>query len=219
MPDAAPDLANQPLQAFLDELASAAPAPGGGAAAALGAALGAALVSMVCRLSAPKSASTNTEVAADDTRSATLSAAEALRQSSLELAADDANAYLAVHAAYGQPKQTEAEQAARTDAIQQALLRAAEVPLATVHAAAQVARLADELAELANRNVISDIGVAVHLARAGADTAALNVKVNTRFLLDREEATRLDTEVAGLLAEMRLGVDRALAVVERVMGE
>src|SRR3954468_7956253 len=108
---------NETIQKFLDGLASSAPTPGGGGAAAISGAMGAALVSMVCNLTIGK----KKYAAAEAEMLATREKAEALRAELTGMIAEDVAAFTAVMGAYGLPKETDADKAARQRAIQAAL--------------------------------------------------------------------------------------------------
>lgn len=165
---------NQTVEEWLDALASDAPAPGGGAAAAMNAAVGAALVSMVCNLTIGKRRYADHE----QTMTAALERATTLRADALRLASEDAEAFEAVTAAYKLPKATDSEKDARTAAIQSALLGAADVPLRTAELAAEVVELAGRILDGANVNVLSDVAVAASSARAALEAATINVEIN-----------------------------------------
>ena len=184
------------LEAFLDHLASRASTPGGGSAAGLMGAMGAALVSMVCNLTIgkPQYAAVEADMAA------LLARAEALRAALAQSIAGDVAAFDAVMAAYGLPKASEDEKAARTLAIQAALRVAMAVPMDAARLAAQVIALSAEAAEKGNLNVISDAGVAAVAALASLKSAALNVYVNASALKDREHAEASVRELDALLA-------------------
>jgi len=172
---------NETIQNFLDGLASSAPTPGGGGAAAISGAMGAALVSMVCNLTIGKKKYVEVEGELKEI----LSKSEALRAELTGMIADDVTAFDAVMSAYGLPKETDAQKAARAEAIQAALKTATDVPLACCRACRAVIDLAETVAEKGNLNVISDAGVAVLSAYAGLRSAALNVYINAKGLDDR----------------------------------
>lgn len=200
---------NETLGSFLDGLASAAPTPGGGGAAAISGAMGAALVSMVCNLTTGKKKYAEVEA---DLRQV-LEKSEALREQLTGMIADDVAAFDAVMGAYGLPKGTDAEKAARAETIQAALRTATDVPLACCRACRQVIDLAEIVAEKGNLNVVSDAGVAVLSAHAGLRSAALNVYVNAKGLDDRAFArARLD-ELEGLLGEAGALTEKIYEVV------
>jgi formiminotetrahydrofolate cyclodeaminase len=199
------DIAARPVGAWLEALASAAPAPGGGAAAALNVAVGAALIEMVCNLTIGKPRYAEHEA----TMKGALARAGEVRAKALALADEDADAFAAVSTAYKLPKDTSAEKADRTAAIQAALVGAADVPLRTAEAAGDVVRLAAEILEGSNVNVISDVAVAASSARAGLESAAVNVEINLAAMAD---AAQRD-QVAGRLALVKEHVDEAERVV------
>ncbi|MGH8792178.1 MAG: cyclodeaminase/cyclohydrolase family protein [Stackebrandtia sp.] len=183
---------------WLDDLASKASAPGGGAAAAMNAAIGAALVSMVCNLTIGKPKYAEHE----DTMRKVLSRATQLRTEALRLAEADAEAFAGVAAAYGLARDTDEAKAARRQAIQEALVGAADVPLRTAALAAEVIGLAGQIAAGANVNVLSDVAVAADSARAALRSAEMNVNVNLSSMADagRREAlaARLSTHVKAI---------------------
>lgn len=173
---------DQSVESFLDALASKSPTPGGGSAVAVLGAMGAALVSMVANLTIGKK---NYEAVEAEMREM-LGAADQLRGRILALVAADIAAFDQVMAAYGLPKETEADKASRSEAIQMGLKAATEVPLACAELCREVILLSRSVAEKGNRNVISDAGVAVLAAHAGFRSAVLNVHVNTGTIRDAD---------------------------------
>ncbi len=171
---------DKPVQLFLDELASKASTPGGGSAAAVMGAMGAALVSMVANFTIGKKGYEEHHAA----MRAALSRAESLRERLTDMIRADIEAFDQVMAAYGLPKETEADQSTRSEAIQSALKAATEVPLECARACVEVIDLSRIVAEHGNRNVISDAGVAVLAAYAALRSAALNVYVNANAIKD-----------------------------------
>jgi formiminotetrahydrofolate cyclodeaminase len=184
------------IATFLDDLASERPTPGGGGAAAVCGAIGAALVSMVANLTIGKK---NYE-AVSDALAAVNKKAEALRAELTGAIEEDVVAFDSVMGAYGLPRGTDAEKAARTAAIQVALKDATLAPMRTVKACFEVIRLSADVAEAGNLNVISDAGVAVLAANAALRSAALNVYINAKAIKDREFAETQIAEVESLLA-------------------
>ena len=189
--------ANSSIQTFLDDLASERPTPGGGGAAAVSGAIGAALVSMVANLTIGKK---NYEVVWQDLE-AVNAKAEALRAELIRAIDEDVVAFNAVMGAYGLPRATDDEKAKRAAAIQAALKDATLAPLRAVKACFEVIRLSAAAAEKGNLNVISDAGVAVLSANAGLRSAALNVFINAKAIKDRDFAEKQIAEVNALLAQ------------------
>jgi formiminotetrahydrofolate cyclodeaminase len=196
------------VAAYLDELASAAPAPGGGAVAALHAAQAAALVRMVCNLTIGRERS----AAAEPTMRRALQAAAALQDEALSLADEDAAAFSAVTAAYRLPKATAEEEAERDAAVQTTLRGATDVPLRTAANAARVVELCGDILDGANPNLVSDVGVAAASAAAAIDAAALNVEINLASLHDQEFVA----SAAGALDAHRAAARTAAALVALV---
>jgi formiminotetrahydrofolate cyclodeaminase len=189
--------ANSSLHTFLDDLASERPTPGGGGAAALCGAIGAALVSMVANLTIGKK---NYEAVSEDL-AAVNAKAEALRAELTRAIEEDVAAFNAVMGAYGLPRGTDEEKAKRAASIQAALKDATLAPLRAVKACFEVMRLSAAAAEKGNLNVLSDAGVAVLSANAGLRSAALNVFVNAKAIKDRDFAEKQIAEVNALLAQ------------------
>ncbi len=200
----------QPVTQFLDELASSAATPGGGSAAAIMGALGAALVSMVCNLTIGKKNYAEVE---PEMRSV-LHDAEALRQRLADMVAEDIAAFNGLMAAYGLPKLSDEDKAARGAAIQHALRAATEAPLACARACAEVIKLSMRAAEVGNRNVLSDAGVGALAAQAALRSAALNVDINVPSLQDQAFAQACREEMDALLASAVPLSEQAIALVK-----
>jgi methenyltetrahydrofolate cyclohydrolase len=185
------------IAAFLDDLASERPTPGGGGAAAVCGAIGAALVSMVANLTIGKK---NYEAVSEELKSVNAKA-EALRAELTRAIEEDVAAFNSVMAAYGLERATDEQKAKRTAAIQAALKEATIAPLRAVKACFEVIQLSAAVAEKGNLNVISDAGVAMLAANAGLRSAALNVFINAKAIKDREFAEKQLVEVNALLAK------------------
>ena len=184
-------IAEQPSElAFLEDLASDSPAPGGGSASALAGALAAALATMVCHLTLGKKKFAEVAEEIEVIRSKAQHTQTRLQK----LMAEDTFAFNAVMDAYKLPKTTAAEQATRQEAIQRALQKAAETPLEVMQQALEVITLAETLVEKGNPKAITDIGCAVHLAKAAIEGAALNVKINLGSIADADFTRRFALE-------------------------
>ncbi len=185
--------------AFLDALASGEATPGGGGAAAMMGAMGAALVSMVCRLTLGKKGYEGF----DAQIRALLDQSEALRLRLAAMVSEDARAFETLMNAYRLPKASDPEKTVRSAAIQAGLKVATDAPLACARAAAAVVRLAGAAVEIGNVNVISDVGVGVGVlaAKAALRSAALNVHVNVPQIHDPAFTDSATNEIEALLAE------------------
>ncbi len=205
MTAATESVADQRLGNFAEALASEQPTPGGGAAAAVSAALAASLTAMVVRLSLdrPKYADHG------DLHAAALTASDAARQRFLELADEDAAAYATYRAARSMPSQTEAEQEAREAATRDAARVAAKVPLELVKVCQAQVELVDRCAGRTNLHVASDLDVAALLLDSAARAAAANVRVNLPSIGDEGYASAVTAELDQRLQQVQSTADRA----------
>jgi methenyltetrahydrofolate cyclohydrolase len=173
-------LTEKPVTTFLDELASDAPAPGGGSVAAISGALGAALISMVCNLTLGKKGYDEVQGDIQDL----VAQSEALRAELTNLLEEDVKAYTGYSVAAKMPRGTDEERAERATVMQAALKTATDVPLSIAEAAVKVMDLCMPAAEKGNKWAVSDAGVAVLMAEAALRSAALNVLINLGSLKD-----------------------------------
>jgi methenyltetrahydrofolate cyclohydrolase len=199
---------------FLDALAAGTPTPGGGGAAAVMGAMGAALVSMVANLTIGKK---GYEAHEAEMRTL-LAASEDLRRRLAAMVAGDAAAFDSLMAAYKLPKATDDDKAHRASAIQAGLKAATLAPLACARAAAEGVRLAAQSVEHGNVNVISDVGVGVLACQAALRSAALNVHINTPQIQDRAFADAVLAELDALQRECDPLAESVYARVRARMG-
>ena len=189
------DTTTTALGDLLDAFASSDPLPGGGSAAALTGSVGVSLLLMVAGMDKTRTGAP--EEAAD------LAAAAArlrpLRDELITLIDEDSNAYLAVLAAYRQPKATDAEKTARQDAIELAMRRATEAPLQTMRGCDQALREAVAVVRFGNRNAVTDAAVGARLLRAALESAALNVAGNLPGVKDASYVSAAEEERQALL--------------------
>ncbi|BAQ18798.1 methenyltetrahydrofolate cyclohydrolase [Methyloceanibacter caenitepidi] len=198
------------IEPFLDQLASSAATPGGGSAAAILGGMGAALVSMVCNLTIGKKKYAEVE---EDMKEI-LAKAEDLRHRMTAMIQDDVRAFDTVMGAYGMPKETDEEKAARGEAIQDALKMATDVPIRCCRLAREVIDLALMASEKGNVNVISDAGVGVLSAYAALRSAALNVYINAKMISDTSFVESKLNELEGLLAGAEATTEKAYDIVK-----
>jgi formiminotetrahydrofolate cyclodeaminase len=178
MGDSTTTLSELSMRELTARLASSEPIPGGGSAAALAGAMGAALISMVAELTVGREDAAENADSVRDLGEAAVQRMSAL----LDLAEEDAVAYAAVVRARHLPKESEADREARARALRTAMVEAARVPLRTAEVAAEVLGLAHAIAPIGNRNAASDAGVAAQLAAASVRGALLNVRINLPYL-------------------------------------
>ena len=191
------------LTEFAGVLGSDAPAPGGGSVAALSGALGAELVSMVCRLSIGRQ---DLEPHKAELL-ATLESAQTLSKRLLTSVDLDTEAFNHVMAAFKLPKQTDEEKKTRSAQIQASYREAAQSPLAIARDCLGVLSQTQRIIGKSNPNALSDLGVASQQAYAGLEGASMNVKINLPAIKDGAFKTETMTEVETLLAEGRKARD------------
>ncbi len=191
-------LSEMTVSAFSELLASEAPAPGGGSSAALSGALGAALTAMVGCLTRSKK-----KYAAFADFAAEIEAKEqALRARLLDVMDRDTEAFLRVSAAFGLPKETPEEKAARSAAIQAALKGCTETPMEMMRLCAEALTLTEALLKNGfNDSAASDLGAAALSLKAGIQGAWLNVLINIGSIKDRDYADARRAEGEALLAQ------------------
>jgi len=198
-------LTDKSLRDVLSAFASPDPTPGGGSAAAMASATGAALLVMVAGL--PK-----TRGNTDQDRAALAGVKPSLEQAARELTAAidaDSAAYDGVVAAYRLPKGAEPEQSARKQAIQRAMREATDVPLQVMRLSSRALEAAQTVAAHAHRPAASDAGVAIALLLAGLEGAHLNVSANLSSVADDRYAQAVKSEVERLNQASRSNADGA----------
>ena len=204
----------QPLRYFMDKLASKSPEPGGGSVAALVGSLGAALVSMVSNLTLGKEKYKDVQPQID----ALLKESEKLRGEMQDLIQKDTEAYGSLSEVYKMPKNTDAEKAARTVKMQEALKKACQVPFEIGLKSLDVAKLAERAAEIGNVAAVSDAGVAVLLAQACAQSAALNVKINVNSIKDESYNKATWSRMEDVLTQVAALEKSVMATTYKKMG-
>jgi glutamate formiminotransferase/formiminotetrahydrofolate cyclodeaminase len=174
-------LVDMNLIAFADETASESPAPGGGSISAYVGALGISLATMVANLSSHKTGW--------DTRWKEFSdwaeKGQQIKDSLLNLVDEDTNAFNKIMNAFGLPKSTDAEKAARTLAIQEATKFAIEIPFKVMELSLQSMEIIKAMAETGNPNSVSDAGVGALCARSAVMGAFMNVRINASGYSDK----------------------------------
>jgi formiminotetrahydrofolate cyclodeaminase len=183
-------IGSETLNDYLERLASREPTPGGGAAGALHAAQGAALIAMVARYTTGK------RYAEHEEESLRIAArADDIIPAALQVADDDEKAFAAVIAAYRLPSASDEDRATRTLAIQEATVAAAAPPRALIGLATEVVDLGRQLAEFSNPNVISDVAAASEAARAAIATALITLDMNINAITDERTRTEFRDEL------------------------
>ena len=201
------------VKGFADETARESPAPGGGSVAAYMGAMGAALGTMVANLSAHKPGWDNRWEKFSNWAEQGI----AIEQELLHLVNEDTEAFNKIMAAFGMPKATDDDKARRAEAIENATLFAAQIPLLTMKAAMKVLPLCRAMAETGNPNSVSDAGVGALAARSAVIGAALNVKINAASLQDKATAQSLIDEAEALVKQAKAEEEAIIAIVEKTI--
>ena len=209
-----PSLAKLNVREFCNETLSDSPAPGGGSVAALMGALGASLGGMVANLSAGKRGwDDKLEYFSDWAVKA-----QQLKDELLSLVDEDTAAFNKVMGAFGLPRDSAEEKAARAAAIEEATKHATEVPLKVMETAAKSYELLSQMADKGNPASISDVGVGALATRACIEGAAMNVRINLGQLKDEKFKTRLQEQVQKVSADSEAQFKKINHVVESKLG-
>jgi formiminotetrahydrofolate cyclodeaminase len=202
-------LAEMNVTEFAKVLASDAPAPGGGSTAALEGALGAALTAMVCRLTEGKKAFAEHRESILEV----MAKAEALQEKFLDVMDRDTDAFMVVSAAFGMPKATDEEKAARSAAIQKGLEGCTATPFEMMVLAAETIELTESLLGRFNTASASDLGVGALSLRSAVMGAWLNVLINIGSLKDKELAESYRAKGQALVDQVVAAADRIYETV------
>jgi len=206
-------LASMKIDGFLSELASSSPAPGGGSVAALSGALGAALSSMVCNLTVGKEKYADVQ----DEIKETLKKSEQLRKDLIKLIDEDTEAFNGVMKAFKMPKDTEEQKKKRSKAIQEGYKTAANVPLETAKTCEKILDVALVVAEKGNINSITDAAVSALMAKAGVESAILNVKINIGSIKDEAFVKKISSEIGNLQENTAKKTENIIKIVNSKM--
>lgn len=198
---------------FIDILASKAPVPGGGGAAALVGAIGMALGSMVCNLTIGKKKYAQHE---DDVKEI-LFQAEKIQKDLLDMIDKDAEGFLPLSKAYGLPSNTDEEKKVKEETMENALKLACEVPIKIVRTCYDSIKLHEALVDKGSKLAISDVGVGVQCLRAAILSGELNVIININSIKDEEYVRNVKTEVTDLVTEGVKIADEVYSEVERIL--
>ena len=208
--NSATKLVDLTVKGFAEETSRESPAPGGGTIAAYMGALGAALGTMVANLSSHKPGWDDRwqefSVWADK--------GQELMTNLLHLVDEDTEAFNRIMAAFGMPKATDEDKAARSAAIQEATLYATQVPLRTMQESFKAFEICRAMAETGNPNSVSDAGVGALAVRAAVLGAGLNVKINAASLKDRDVADNLVAQANELIAKANVEEAEITKIVE-----
>jgi glutamate formiminotransferase/formiminotetrahydrofolate cyclodeaminase len=215
LPSVEGPLVLRPTYDFVDEVSRDTPAPGGGSVAALAGALGGALAAMVANLSAVKGEFHDRY----DKLCALASKAQAVKDALVRGVDEDTRAFDSVLEAMRMPRDTEEERAERDRAIQDGYERATRVPLGTVQRCRDALELCVDMVQMADPEMVSDVGTGALLAQAGARAAAYNVRINLRHIRDERFLNEMRERVRSLLEDCGRLAATAEAQVGKVLGD
>jgi glutamate formiminotransferase/formiminotetrahydrofolate cyclodeaminase len=202
-------LAALTVRAFADEVSMDSPAPGGGSVAALCGALSAALSAMVANLTMGKK---GYEASFEELKDAA-TRAQGLKDDLLRLVDEDTLAFNRVMDAFRLPKSTEEQIRDREAAVQEATRGATLIPLEVLRHGVALLKLAKTVGSKGNRNSLSDAGVAASMARAAAEGAFYNIRINLAGLRDGAFKSSASGESERLIGR----VERLAGEVDRLM--
>ena len=202
------EMMDRPCREFVAALASGAPTPGGGGAAALVGAVGTALGNMVGALTVGKKRYAGVE---EEIR-ALMAECDSLQSALLDQVAADAECFAPLARAYSIPK----DDPDREAALEEATLNACTAPLEIMRLCARAIECAAQFAEKGSRLALSDAGCAAILCKAALQAASLNVFINTGALRDRTAADELNARANGYLAACE-GADAVFAQVRAAL--
>ncbi|MCG0274618.1 MAG: cyclodeaminase/cyclohydrolase family protein [Thermosediminibacteraceae bacterium] len=206
-------LVKKSVDEFVEVLASNAPVPGGGGAAALVGAIGMALGSMVGNLTVGKEKYKDVEAEVIEI----LNEAKKLQAQLLDLVEEDAKVFGKVAEVYKMPKGTEEEKRKRNEAMQKALKEACGVPLKIMELSFDAIKLHRRLAEIGSRLAISDVGVGILCLKAALLSGRMNVLINLNSITDEEFVKNTNDYMEKICAEALSIADETYDKVERTL--
>jgi formiminotetrahydrofolate cyclodeaminase len=201
-------LADLTIKEFLEKTAGNEPVPGGGSISALHGAIATALGQMVANLTIGRKKYADEE----EVMRAIAGTLESIRAHLLEHIDRDSDAYNRVFQAYKLPKESDEQQAARKQAIQEATIEAASVPMKVARMVYSIMPLIEQVAQRGNQNAVTDAAVAMMTARTAILGALLNVRINLSSINDQELVAELSEKVEELEA-------KAIAIEHKVLSE
>lgn len=201
------------MEAFLKELSSKQPTPGGGGVAGLAGAFGSALGEMVINLTLGKKRYEDVE----EEMKALLEKLEFLKAEFLRLADEDALVFAPLAAAYKLNSGTEEEKKHKTEVLETHLMAATLVPLTVMERCVETLDILEILAEKGSRMAVSDVGAGVSMIRSALLGAKMNVSINTRSMTRMDQAEKLNERAKSLKAQGVLKADRVYSQVEHIL--
>ncbi len=194
---------------FLEVLASKAPVPGGGGAAAMGGAIGMALSNMVGNLTVGKKKYADVEDEVKDLLQKGYDVIEELKG----LVDKDAEAFEPLSKAYGMPKDTPEQVAEKAKVMEECSINACLVPLEIMRKSYEGIKIHERMGQIGTRIAISDVGCGVVFLKAALESGYLNVIINLGAIKDQEYVDKTTKEIETLMAEGKKIADETMALV------
>ncbi len=199
------------LDSFVERLASASPAPGGGAASSLVAVVGTALTSMVAGLTVGKKGYEDSQKIAEQV----FRRSSELRAELRNLMRLDEEAFNKIVAAWKMPKSSDEEKAKREIELQAATKHAIKVPWQIASASQEVLRLSALLVSYGNRNAITDAGCSLEFSLAALKGVIQNIRINLKSLKDPETVAMEQLKIKLFLEDSDQIYRNAITELER----
>lgn len=199
---------------FVDKLGSKEPTPGGGAAAGVAASMGVGAIVMAMEFSNGKPLEEDEK----DLLTNRINELNEIKEIFKDIIDRDATDFEPLSNAYGMPRKTDEEKAARTEAIQEGLVTASQPPLDLLNNAKKVFDIAEEVLPLIKKGIISDVGVGVQLLRSAILSSSLNVYINASSLKDEEIKNKYIKDTEQTLEEYVAKADAIFNEVNKVIG-
>ncbi len=199
---------------FVDKLGSKEPTPGGGAAAGVAASMGVGAIVMAMEFS-------NTDKLEEEGQKVLTEGIDklnAIKEDFKEIIDRDASDFEPLAKAYGMPKETEEEKAARTEAIQEGLVTASQPPIDLLNGSTEVLDLAEEVIPYIKKGIISDVGVGVQLIRSAMLSSSLNIYINASSIKDEDTASQYKNNTDKILEDYVAKADQLFDKVKEVIG-
>jgi formiminotetrahydrofolate cyclodeaminase len=206
-------LTQQSLREFAALLASKNPVPGGGGAAALTAALGIALNSMVANFSIGKKKFIDCKEKHEDL----LKRGEVLREKLIDLVDKDAKFFEPLSKAYVMPSNNEEEKQQKEEVLQKCLKVACSAPMETLEYTYDAIMMHKEIVDISSKNIISDVGVGVQCLKAALNSAYLNVLINLNSITDESYVAENKEKAEKLLSKGSVVADEVYAKVVNII--
>ena len=207
------------VREFVAEVDSAAPAPGGGSVSAVSASMGAALIRMVGHLTIPKKKFQKLDETIQEQLIEAHESMKLLELKLLDLVDRDTDAFNAIMEAYRLPKETETDIKKRNKAIEQATLKAIDIPESIANIALEALKKIDLISTYGNKNALSDVGVGALTLYAGLEGACLNMLINLPGISDTKQKEVFIQQVESFISEGKRLKEATLAKITQSLKE